>query len=42
MSQGSSLIIRQLLANWHAGDDEALRDIIPIVYPSSNAWRTPI
>ena len=32
MPQGSSEIVRQLLANWHVGDDEALRAIIPIVY----------
>lgn len=25
-------IVTQLLANWHAGDDEALRSLLPIVY----------
>ncbi|MGA7462449.1 MAG: sigma-70 family RNA polymerase sigma factor [Candidatus Korobacteraceae bacterium] len=25
-------IVTQLLANWHAGDDEALRAILPLVY----------
>jgi RNA polymerase sigma factor (TIGR02999 family) len=32
VSQGSSQIVRQLLANWQAGDDEALRAITPILY----------
>jgi RNA polymerase sigma factor (TIGR02999 family) len=32
MAQDSSEIVRQLLTNWHGGDDDALRDAIPLVY----------
>lgn len=32
LSQDSSQIVRQLLADWHAGDDEAVRALVPFVY----------
>jgi RNA polymerase sigma factor (TIGR02999 family) len=32
VSQDSSQIVRQLLADWHAGDDEAMRAVVPLVY----------
>ena len=32
MSQDRSQIVRQLLADWYAGDDDALREAIPLVY----------
>ena len=32
MSQAQSKIVTQLLDDWHAGDDEALRAVVPLVY----------
>jgi RNA polymerase sigma factor (TIGR02999 family) len=32
MPQDRSQIVRQLLADWHAGDDDALREAVPLVY----------
>ena len=32
LSQAQSKIVTQLLDNWHAGDDEALRALVPLVY----------
>ena len=32
MSQLPSKTVSELLANWHAGDDEALRAVVPLVY----------
>jgi RNA polymerase sigma factor (TIGR02999 family) len=32
LSQVQSKIVTQLLDNWHAGDDEALRALVPLVY----------
>jgi len=32
VSQDRSQIVRQLLADWYAGDDDALREAIPLVY----------
>ena len=32
MSPLSSQTVSRLLAQWHAGDDEALRDVLPLVY----------
>jgi RNA polymerase sigma factor (TIGR02999 family) len=32
LSQASSKIVTQLLEDWRAGDDEALRAVIPLVY----------
>ena len=32
MSQVQSKIVKQLLDDWHAGEDEALRALVPLVY----------
>ena len=32
MSQLSPITVSELLANWHAGDDDALRAAVPLVY----------
>jgi RNA polymerase sigma factor (TIGR02999 family) len=32
LSEDSSQIVRRLLADWHAGDDEAVRAVVPLVY----------
>jgi RNA polymerase sigma factor (TIGR02999 family) len=32
VSQPSLKSVSELLANWHAGDEEALRDVVPLVY----------
>ena len=32
LSEDRSQIVSQLLADWHAGDDEALRAVVPLVY----------
>lgn len=32
MTPRSSKSVSRLLAQWHAGDDEALRDVLPLVY----------
>jgi RNA polymerase sigma factor (TIGR02999 family) len=32
LSQAPSKIVTQLLEDWHAGDDEALRAVVPLVY----------
>jgi RNA polymerase sigma factor (TIGR02999 family) len=32
VSQAPSKIVNQLLADWHAGDDQALRGVVPLVY----------
>jgi RNA polymerase sigma factor (TIGR02999 family) len=32
LPEDSSQVIRQLLADWHAGDSEAVRAVVPLVY----------